>query len=146
MFTNVIRAIVELKNHDEGVTINSISEQLRCYVKDTKEQKKDSKFVAQIRRALQRGVRAGIIVREGKKYKLGIRENTVTEQQEMCNDEIKSINKIPEPMDVLSEIKLDGKERLQRNNNGRHRIDAKRKKHSVTKLHLKKQLLKGSAI
>lgn len=72
MFANVIKAIVDLKD-DEGATVNSIAEKLRCKIIERQCRNNcNNSFVSRVKRALQHGIKAGIIVREKDKYKLGI--------------------------------------------------------------------------
>lgn len=149
MFTNVIRAIVDLKN-DEGVTIKSISEQLRCYIKDPKEQKKDCQFLAQVRRALRHGISSGIIVRDGKKYKLELdnknarqKEKSCEEPMEICNETTpitaKSIESVSDIIDVLPEMKPSVEEKSEKiSHRHRRRKREGRRRHSLQKLDSRK--------
>lgn len=126
MFTNVIRAIVDLKN-DEGVTLKTISEHLRCYIKDPKEQKKDCKFLAQVRRALRHGILSGIVVREGKKYRLELakkfRQKASEEEPMEIGDEApagKPIQSVSEIIDVLPEMQPSGEDKVEKHTKQKH--------------------------
>lgn len=90
MLANVIKALADLKEKD-GSTVRNITERLRCYIKENKAEK--NSFASQVRSALRHGIQTGIILHQGRRYKLDIPEKvnevTIKKSQELsrCREE-----------------------------------------------------------
>lgn len=133
ILANVIKAIADLKD-EEGSTVSTIAERLKCYIEEN-QPKKNCAFTTQVRKALRHGIQTGIIVHQGRRYKLGLSENKCQSiidktEEPSQNDEVKSETSISDLAEFLPGMG-DGTDQIAgvMNESGRNR--SIRRKHAV---------------